>query len=80
MGVSAAQQRLPMYAVLVDNRDRDDENSHTYVAEENIVLVEKPTESLDFHQAQLQGLFTTFHAKMNSFSPKPKLRQEYPKD
>jgi len=80
MGVSEADQKKPMYSVLVDSRDRDDDGSRTYVNEKNIVLCKSPDDSFDFKHKDLGSYVESFSRKMNLFYPRPPVRKRYPKD
>ena len=80
MGVADLDREKPMYSVLVDARDRDQEHSRTYVIEGNIVLLNDPDDSFDYQHKDLGSYMTSFHRKMNLFYPKEELKKRYPKD
>jgi len=80
MGVTQAEQLSPMYSVLVDTRDRDEEHSKTYVVEGNIVLIEDPSDAVDYSHSRRAQYFSRFNSRMNTWSPNPRLRRKYPLD
>lgn len=80
MGVAAEDQKKPMYAALVDVRDRDPEHSQTYVNEANVELISSPDDAADFQHPKLGRYFTSFHKRMTVFSANAALRKRYPAD
>eukprot|EP00730_Choanoeca_flexa_P010121 TRINITY_DN1555_c0_g1_i1.p1 TRINITY_DN1555_c0_g1~~TRINITY_DN1555_c0_g1_i1.p1 ORF type:complete len:228 (+),score=39.04 TRINITY_DN1555_c0_g1_i1:79-762(+) len=78
MGVGADMQQDPFYSVLVDTRDRDEQQ--TYVWQGNLKVVKSTAEADRIQHPEVTSYFKRYSNGLRQYEPEDYLRRRYPKD